>query len=246
MLARMLLAAVGTFLAASVQSATGFGFALVLGPALFAVMQPEEAVTLILVLGLVINLLMLFGEGRRRRIAWPEIRPLLAAAVPGIVCGVFVLEALSASVLQVAVGVAVIGAALLRLRSRAPVVPRGPLPASALGFGTGVLTTSTSVNGPPLVVWLNARGLGPAELRDSLAACFLILSLAGAVAVGLLVGTDRSAGRIDWLFVLVPLLVGGHAAGRLLFDRLEPERFERVLTFGVIAAGLASIAAGLF
>ena len=36
----MALAAVAAFAGAAVQSATGFGFALVLSPALFAVMDP--------------------------------------------------------------------------------------------------------------------------------------------------------------------------------------------------------------
>jgi uncharacterized membrane protein YfcA len=47
----MLLAALAAFAGAFVQSATGMGFALVLSPALFAVMDPEEAVTAVLILG---------------------------------------------------------------------------------------------------------------------------------------------------------------------------------------------------
>ena len=41
----MVLAALAALVGAAVQSATGFGFALVLSPALFAVMEPAEAVT---------------------------------------------------------------------------------------------------------------------------------------------------------------------------------------------------------
>ena len=60
----MLLAAVAAFAGAFVQSATGMGFALVLSPALFAVMDPEEAVTAVLLLGAVLCALILF-ESRR-------------------------------------------------------------------------------------------------------------------------------------------------------------------------------------
>jgi uncharacterized membrane protein YfcA len=45
----MLLAAAAALVGASVQSATGFGFALALSPALFAVLDPAEAVTALLV-----------------------------------------------------------------------------------------------------------------------------------------------------------------------------------------------------
>ncbi len=46
------LAAVAALVGAAVQSATGFGFALLLCPALFAVVDPYEAVTALLALGL--------------------------------------------------------------------------------------------------------------------------------------------------------------------------------------------------
>jgi uncharacterized protein len=64
----MLLAAVAALVGAAVQSATGFGFALVLSPALFAVMEPTEAVTALLLLGAVLNMLVLL-EGHDVR--WP-------------------------------------------------------------------------------------------------------------------------------------------------------------------------------
>ena len=84
----MLLLAVVALVAAVVQAATGLGFALVLSPAVFALLEPESAVVAITVLGLALNGLVLFGERRRPRVAWGEVGPLLVAAVPGAVCGV--------------------------------------------------------------------------------------------------------------------------------------------------------------
>jgi hypothetical protein len=60
----MLLAAAAALVGASVQAATGFGFALVLSPALFAVLEPVEAVTSLLFLSVALNLLVLFERGR--------------------------------------------------------------------------------------------------------------------------------------------------------------------------------------
>ena len=71
----MLLAALAALLGAAVQSATGFGFALVLSPALFAVMEPTEAVTALLLLGAVLNVLVLL-EGHDVR--WPLLPRLIA------------------------------------------------------------------------------------------------------------------------------------------------------------------------
>src|SRR4051794_41903518 len=82
----MLLAAAAAFTGAAVQSATGFGFALILGPALFAVLHPEQAVSALLVLGLALNVLML-ADGRRVTVPWRSLAPALVAAVPGLVAG---------------------------------------------------------------------------------------------------------------------------------------------------------------
>ena len=103
----MILAAVAALVGAAVQSATGFGFALVLSPALFAVLEPSEAVTTSLALGFVHNVLVVFERGRPGHVDWRRLAPVLVAAVPGLAIGVALLALLSKAALQVGVGVAV-------------------------------------------------------------------------------------------------------------------------------------------
>jgi uncharacterized membrane protein YfcA len=240
----MALAAVAAFAGAAVQSATGFGFALVLSPALFAVMDPVEAVTALLVLGLALNLLVLFEGGRPEHVDWRALAPMLVAAVPGLAIGAVALTQLSKEVLQVAVGVAVIAAAGWQLRERA----RGhrPIPPAAAwgaGFASGALTTSISVSGPPLVLWLEARGVRPEEFRASLAASFLALNLVGGVVLLAAEGTGAfDAGSVA---VLLALVVAGYALGALAFRRLDRERFFTLVLALVAATGVASVLAGL-
>ena len=235
--------------AAVVQASTGLGFALILSPAVFALLEPESAVVAITVLGLVLNGLVLFGERRRPRVAWSEVGPILAASVPGAVCGVLILRALPKPALQIAVGVAVIGAALLRARSaarrRSPTAgdPRARL---ALGFATGALSTSAGVNGPPMALWFAHRGLGPAEIRDSLSAAFLGLGIIAAVVLAPVLAAADDV-EIDWAALAAALacVVAGHAVGRRAFARLDAARYEPLLLGIVVAAGAASLVAGV-
>ena len=160
----IVLAGAAALLGALVQSATGFGFALVLSPALFAVLDPYEAVTTMLLLGPPLNLLVLADS--RGHAQWRVLAPMLAAAVPGLLLGVLALELLSKSTLQVLVGVGVIGAAGWQLRRRSIGRRHRPVPATARGAGvagvlSGVLTTSISVSGPPVVLWLESLGTAP-------------------------------------------------------------------------------------
>ena len=241
----MLLAAAATFAGAAIQSATGFGFALVLGPALFAVLEPREAVTALLVLGVAISVLILFAERRRPPIRWRLVAPLLAGAAPGLALGVVVLEALSKSALQVSLGVCVLAAAVVQARRPEPVGGDGSLAASlAVGFTSGALTTSTSISGPPLVLWLEARGLRPDELRSSLAAAFLPLGVFGGIVVlATAGGGDGVAPGV--LLPLLALTIAGHFAGAWMFRRIDPARFRALVLLTVAAAGVASVAAGL-
>jgi uncharacterized protein len=232
----MVLAAVAALVGAAVQSATGFGFALVLSPALFAVMEPAEAVTVLLALGAALNLLVLV-EGHDAR--WSRLPPLLLPALPGLVLGAVILAALSREPLQIGVGVAVIAAALWQLAHRAAAAR---VPAPVAGFASGVLTTSISISGPPLVLWLEAQALSPAEFRATLSAAFLALNLAGWAVLGV---AGEATADIGELALLLALVIAGYALGAVAFRRLDHERFYRIVLALVIVTGAASVVAGL-
>jgi uncharacterized membrane protein YfcA len=235
------LAAVAAFAGAAVQSATGFGFALVLSPALFATMDPVEAVTALLVLGLALNLLVLFEGGSPEHVDWRALAPMLLAALPGLAAGAVALTQLSKEVLQVAVGIAVILAAVWQLRAPRPRL--SPAAAWATGFASGALTTSISVSGPPIVLWLTARGVRPEEFRASLAASFLVLNLAGGVVLLAVEGGGAfDAGAVALLLALV---VVGYGVGAIAFRRIDHERFFKLVLVLVTLTGLASVVAGL-
>jgi uncharacterized membrane protein YfcA len=235
----------GVLTAACVQASTGLGFALVLTPIALALLSPVGAILVVTVLGLVLNVLVLTGERRRPRIAWDEVVPIVAAAVPGTVVGVLVLQAISKRVLEVAVGAMLIAAiAARRLVPAEPHAGAGGRSARlALGVASGALTTSTGVNGPPVALWLARRGLSPEELRDSLSAMFLAFGLIGCVA---LTPVLHRASLDPWLLLAgAACVVAGHAVGSRLFARIRADRYEGLLNALILAAGIASVAAGL-
>lgn len=242
----IVLAGAAALLGALVQSATGFGFALVLSPALFAVLDPYEAITTMLLLGPPLNLLVLADSGRGRA-QWRVLAPMLAAAVPGLLLGVLALELFSKAALQVLVGAGVVGAAGWQLRRRSG-SGEGHAPGTARGAGvagvlSGVLTTSISVSGPPIVLWLEALGLRPAELRASLAASFLFMNVAGGIVVVAAGGTG--AVRPDVLAPLLGLVLAGHVLGLLAFRHIAGPAFSLVALGLVMCAGVASLVAGV-
>ena len=239
----MLLAALATLAGGALQSATGFGFALVAGPALLVAFEPSEAVGTLLVLGVALNALVLVGERRRLEVLGAELAPLLLAALPGLALGALLLEAMAKEALQVVVGAVVILAALAQARVRPAAPARGGGGAAAVGLAAGALTTSTGVNGPPLLLWLLRRGASPAAVRDTLAAGFVVLNLLGAAV---LAGTSGRLGADpSELAVLLPCAGGGWMLGRLAFTRLAATGFREAAVGLALAAGVASLVAGL-
>jgi uncharacterized membrane protein YfcA len=234
-----LIAAAAVAAGAALQSATGFGFSIVAAPLVFAVVEPEEAVGLLIVLSSLVNVLTLATERRRPRPELRECAVLLAFALPGAVAGVAVLRALDQVALQLAVTAGVVATLAARRLGGERQAPgwAGPI----AGLAAGGLTTSTTTSGPPLIAYLLGRHLDPVAMRDTLPVCLLGLNLVGAVALAI-TGTSGAVPDAGLVALLVPVVVAGHLAGRPLFAALvRSGRYEAVLT----SVLLASVAGGL-
>jgi uncharacterized membrane protein YfcA len=239
--------AVALFLAVALQAATGFGFALLAGPSLYSVMAPARAVALILILGLLVNVLVLAGERRRPVVDWHGLVPAMLAALPGLPIGAVLVRVLPGDALRVGIGVIVCSLVAHRLLRRAPARRSAPGRGTATfaGFSAGILTTSTTTNGPPLALWLGGRGLQPAAVRDTVSAAFLMLDVAGIGVVLAVVGAHRAFAEAVWLPALIPVVLVGHLVGSWVFRRLPAHRYDQVLLLAVAAAGALSIGTGL-
>jgi len=227
-------ACIGVVAGAMLQAATGFGFSLVAAPLMFAAIGPEPAVVALMILGLEVNILTLATERRRPRPLWRETAVMLAWAAPGALAGVAVLRSLPAAAMQVAVTLGVVGTLAARR------VTSAHLPAWLAGLAAGALSTSTSTNGPPMLLHLLGRGAEPDRVRDTLSVCFIGLAPISAAALFLTGPTELpDAALILWL---LPAVAAAHLVGRRGFQRLATGgRYEPVLT-GVL---IVSVVAGL-
>jgi uncharacterized membrane protein YfcA len=240
-------AGVGVLAGAALQSATGFGFALCSAPLIFAAAEPEEAVGLLILLGLIVNGMTLGTEGRRPQPLVRDSVVILGWGIPGVVAGFVLLKALGSTALQVAVTVGVLVTlavrALARRRGQAnPGVP--PVWAAPVaGLSSGALTTSTNTSGPPVVLYSLARGATPVQTRDTLTVTFIGFGLLGGAAL-VLGGAD--APHAAAIAALAPAAVVGHLLGRPVFARIPADRYEGILTTVLLASALAGLLTALF
>ncbi len=242
------LAAVAVLLGAGLQSATGFGFALVSAPILFALLGPQQAVTAGALLGIELSTLTLATERRIPQVLGGEAFALVAWSLPGLALGAVALRELPDRALSALVAAGVLAALALRLRVRARgsgervAVPVRWGRTAVAGVTSGALSTATSLSGPPLVLLLLARGVSAEQMRDTLAAIFVALSALSAVAL-LIAGAFVVP---EGVVVLLAAGLAGQVLGRRGFALLGAGRHEdAVLAVLAVTAVVALVSSAI-
>src|SRR4029079_17328466 len=91
----------------------------------------------------------------------------------------------------------------------------------AAGLASGILNTSTSMSGPPVVVYLQGRGVDPGRFRATLAPSF---RASGLVAIALFIASGRyDATTWGETALAIPALAVGWLAGNVGCGRPERE-----------------------
>jgi hypothetical protein len=102
------------------------------------------------------------------------------------------------------------------------------------------MTTSTSVNGPPMLLHLLDRGASPAAVRDTMTIGFLGLAVLGAIA--LVVTGTPALPDATLVLGLLPAVLAAHLVGRRLFARLAAGgAYEPLLNVLLAAAAIAGL-----
>lgn len=227
-------------LASYVQNLTGFAFGLILlGLAgLWNVGSLPDVSNAVSVVALV-NVAML-GRPPEARVELRMLAPTLVASLPGVVCGVLLLNWLSdnvVTVLRILLGATIFSCAvLLAIRARPLARRSGPWSFASIGLLSGVLGGLFATSGPPLAYHFYRQPLPLAAIRSSLVTIF-------AVGSGLRLAMMAATGRITmdalWMTLEalpVVIFIGWHARRRPLAASLDTAR--RIVSLLLAGAGL--------
>jgi len=226
--------------AALTQSLSGFGFSLFIVPLLIPLVGAKDAVVLANLLGVFVNVITIARLGRF--VDWGLGWTLLAGAVVGMPFGVVLLALANPDALQVAIGVVVLAStvALWRgFRVRGP----GRSGNLAAGFVSGVLNTSTSMSGPPVVIYLQGQGVPSVPFRATLGAYFLASAL---VAAALFAANGRIHGAtLAYAAGALPAMAAGWVGGYVVANRVSDIVFRRIVIAVLVATAVSAIVAPL-
>ena len=119
----------------------------------------------------------------------------------------------------------------------------GPGLDTGAGFLSGVLNTSLSTNGPPLVFVLQGRHLEPPAFRGTISQVFAFSNVLG-LTLFLAAGKVTAAGVLA-AAVALPALILGQLAGTPLRRHVHGERFRWLVLALLTAAAVSAIVSAL-
>jgi hypothetical protein len=228
-----MVAAVAVSLGALVQGTIGLGLGLVAAPVV-ALIDPSLLPGTLVWLGLLLPVVTLIRE--RTDIDWWGLRWAFVGRIPAALLGAWIVSIASPHVLAMMVGVVILVAVVLTIRTvRLPMVP--PVLVAA-GFVSGVSGTATSIGGPPLAL-VYQRELAP-RVRATLATYFVVGASLSLVALTL---TDQLTARQTVAALwLAPALILGFGLSILIRNRIDGARLRAAVL--VVCAGSALVLIG--
>ena len=233
---QLIVVAVAIFSAAFVQVVSGFGFALLCMPMMTLAVPVEKAVVISTLVGMLSTTWQAWYL--RRDTDRVLVKRLTLWAFVGMPFGLVVLNVVSDRSLRILLGVAVLIATGLLAR-RINLAHVGPGFDIGTGLVSGVLNTSLSTNGPPLVFNLQARRLEPDPFRATLTTVFALSNI-GGITLFALDGKITGDGLRAALIAL-PAWALGQGLGWPVRKHFHGERFRRLVLTLLLLAGTSAI-----
>jgi uncharacterized protein len=234
------------FLAALLLATNGFGFALLAVPGLLLFAPPAEIVPLVVIVSVAVLLVVL--PGVRDAVDRPLLARLALGGGAGVPLGLVAFRWADPALVRAATGaVILVFAAVLTARrhGRGGVALRmRPGRDITAGAAAGAATALVGISGPPVVIYLMLTDLPVRTMRATLLAFFMLCYAATLVAQIAAIGIPGAVWRLA--AGLVPCAWAGGILGRRLGDRLGPETAGALALAVLTAAGLYTLAAGLW
>jgi uncharacterized membrane protein YfcA len=228
-----LLTAIGvTLIAGLMRGFAGFGSAMLMAPIFAILFGSADMIVTVVAIELVVSL-QLFPQVRGHA-DWKTLAPMSIAACAAMPLGVWLLASVDKNTIVTAVSAVIVGFVVLmwsgwKYRGR-----RWPVASATVGALSGAMMATTSVGGPPVLLYLLSGNDPPAVNRANIVTYYFLTQFLLFVIV-------LATGVAGWLalaraVVLFPVMVLGAWLGGRLFHGLASERLYRNVALGILFA----------
>lgn len=227
-----------TFVAATIQSATGFGFGLIAVPVFLLILDSAQAIQMVMIIILFMSFVdwwKLKGLSSRHILRW-----LIFGLAAGFPFGLIIYHSVDLSVLKILVAFVILVFSLMNLfrlmrghqkktdQSDEP----GKWPIMITGYFSGLMATSMAMPGPAVMIFLVHKDLEKTLIRATILT-FFIFAYAGAIMLqALLIGVSVNTWTTS--LILVPFGLTGVIAGHYMADKIDQKLFKLIVLFILI------------
>lgn len=232
-------------IAGFIKGVIGVGMPVVAFPMLSTLVDVQTAVMLLSMPLVLSNIPQALEGGFAGPTLW-SLAPVLIGMVPGLWIGVAVLVNVDPAVAKIAAGLSVTLVAALNLlapKLQLRVRMIGPVGLGA-GFCGGLLGGIAAASGPPVFMFLLAKGLSGKAFTKQ-ASMFLVVSSV------LLAAALTASHKFDWRDVAISTLatapvVAGMLVGQKQRDAVPADAFKTLVIFVVFLSGAQLVWEGMF
>jgi uncharacterized membrane protein YfcA len=228
------------FIASFVMGLTGFGIALVAMAFLPYLMAPADAIVLLTIYAFVFSVVVVVQL--RHDVTPRALVDLSLGTLAGAPLGVWVLASLPVSVLNRLIGAVLVLVVVLEFRRALPERLAGRGWGLGAGFLAGLVGGAVGTPGPPVIVYATTQGWSPRTMKANIMGFFVLnqgVTVLGYWWAGLVTANVLTLSAV----YAVPALAG-LGLGAVLFGRLDPVRFRRVVFVLLLLSGLVLLIRG--
>jgi len=231
-----------SFVAALLQAANGFGFAVMAVPLFLLFAEPTQAIQLVIIVTLALSVVVL--PGLHDAIDRSLMVRLSIGTLVGLPFGLAAFDYADPILTRSAIGIIILAFAavltITRWRQRPDLLALRPGRDIGAGVVSGVATALTGMSGPPVLIYLMLAGAPQRAVRATLLAFFALSYAATLIAHAATIGVARGV----WLgaATLVPFVWGGGVIGRRMGDRMGEQAAATLALIVLVATGLYTVA----
>lgn len=224
-------------IASMLKGITGFGFALLSFPLLSFIFPISMLVPAFAIFNFFTSAYILFGLKEKAK--WYYIVPMIVASLGGIPLGIYALEYMNEDTLKLIAGIIIIIFSLKLLKGVELARRNIKMPVFFAGFLSGILSSSISLDGPPLVIAMSRKGYNKEIFRGIFSWFSVFSSLFASVAFYMKGFLTPDA--IKFAVFAMPLLILGSGWGAKLAKKIHQEQFRKLVIYVNVFTGLLII-----
>ncbi|WP_438993737.1 sulfite exporter TauE/SafE family protein, partial [Pseudemcibacter sp.] len=232
-----------TLIASIVQSATGFGFALIVVPVYLIVLNSASAIQIVIL----ISILMSLPLWIKLRNNMPDdfIKWVFIGCVIGFPVGIYLFLEMDLQIIKAAVAVFIIVISLQNawnlfvVGNRKKIIESDRIPKSILsfmGFISGIFGAAMAMPGPTMMLFLSKTNLQINQIRAVMMAVFAFAYSGAALMQVVFVGIDSDA----WLMTayVLPGALLGVVIGHHLSKKINERLFKGLILIILVLTGI--------